>query len=150
MILSDVNRYLRDRGRANTSDIALHFGIAPTAVEGMLQTLQERGRVRGPACTDFALWHVLLQLFQQCLRLADVGSGQEALTGKRSRILRGFARCSGTAPPGKDTPGTETRGEQALRFPNRGFSAQAKGGTCVSPFLHNGPGCSPASDRGEW
>jgi hypothetical protein len=46
MILSDVNRYLRDRGRANTSDIALHFGIAPTAVEGMLQTLQERGRVR--------------------------------------------------------------------------------------------------------
>ncbi len=46
MILSDVNRYLRERGRANTSDIATHFGVAPEAVEGMLQMLEARGRVR--------------------------------------------------------------------------------------------------------
>ncbi|WP_320144160.1 FeoC-like transcriptional regulator [uncultured Cohaesibacter sp.] len=53
MILSDVNRYLRERGRANTSDIATHFGVAPEAVEGMLQMLEARGRVRAlPAETS--------------------------------------------------------------------------------------------------
>ena len=46
MILSDVNRYLREKGRANTSDIAIHFGVAPAAVEGMLHMLESRGRIR--------------------------------------------------------------------------------------------------------
>ena len=46
MILSDVNRYLREKGRANTSDIAIHFGVSSAAVEGMLQMLEARGRVR--------------------------------------------------------------------------------------------------------
>nr|WP_321455063.1 FeoC-like transcriptional regulator [uncultured Cohaesibacter sp.] len=53
MILSDVNRYLREKGRANTSDIAIHFGVATTAVEGMLHMLESRGKIRAlPAETS--------------------------------------------------------------------------------------------------
>lgn len=46
MILSQINRYLRQHGQANSMDIALHFGVAPDALKGMLELLQEKGRIR--------------------------------------------------------------------------------------------------------
>lgn len=55
MILSQISRYLTERGQANTSDIAMHFGVAPDALKGMLELLQAKGRIRAlpaktPAC----------------------------------------------------------------------------------------------------
>ncbi|WP_319533225.1 FeoC-like transcriptional regulator [uncultured Cohaesibacter sp.] len=46
MILSDVNRYLTERGQATATDIALHFGVAPDALRGILDTLAAKGRIR--------------------------------------------------------------------------------------------------------
>ncbi|WP_373236036.1 FeoC-like transcriptional regulator [Cohaesibacter celericrescens] len=55
MILSQINSYLAEHGQVNTSDIALHFGVAPDALKGMLELLEAKGRVRAipadtPAC----------------------------------------------------------------------------------------------------
>ena len=54
MILSDIRDYLRQRGQASLSDIALHFDSEPDAIRGMLDTWVRKGRVvkldGGSAC----------------------------------------------------------------------------------------------------
>ena len=53
MIL-DVTRFLRQHRRASLADLAAGLGATPAALEGMLATLERKGRVRrlppGPAC----------------------------------------------------------------------------------------------------
>ena len=46
MILSDIRNYLRERGQASLSDLALHFDSEPDAVRGMLAIWLRKGRVR--------------------------------------------------------------------------------------------------------
>ncbi|SNY90335.1 FeoC like transcriptional regulator [Cohaesibacter sp. ES.047] len=46
MILSDVNRYVAERGEVTAIDIALHFGVAPDALKGILDMLAAKGRIR--------------------------------------------------------------------------------------------------------
>lgn len=54
MILSRVNDYLRQRGRASLLDMALGLDAAPDALRDMLAILERKGRVRrlpaGTAC----------------------------------------------------------------------------------------------------
>ena len=46
MILSDIKRYLIERGSASLSDVALHFDSDPEAVRGMLEQWVRKGKVR--------------------------------------------------------------------------------------------------------
>lgn len=46
MILSDIKRYLIQRGHASLGEIALHFDTQPDAVRGMLEQWMRKGRVR--------------------------------------------------------------------------------------------------------
>jgi len=46
MILSEIKRYLQQRGGASVADIALHLDTPPEAINGMLETLLRKGRVR--------------------------------------------------------------------------------------------------------
>lgn len=46
MILSRVSDYLKQRKRASVGDMALGLAAAPDALEGMLATLERKGRVR--------------------------------------------------------------------------------------------------------
>jgi len=54
MILSRLNEYLRQRGRASLADLAQGLDSTPEAVEGMLAILERKGKVRrlppGSAC----------------------------------------------------------------------------------------------------
>ena len=54
MILSDIRNYLRERGQASLSDVALHFDSEPDAVRGMLDIWVRKGRLLkldgGSAC----------------------------------------------------------------------------------------------------
>ena len=43
MILSDIKRYLQERGQASLEDIALHFGSSTEATRGMLALLVNKG-----------------------------------------------------------------------------------------------------------
>ena len=60
MILSDIRRYLEQRGQATLSDIALHFDADPDAVRGMLDVWINKGKVHkqmatgscGSSCTQ--------------------------------------------------------------------------------------------------
>lgn len=56
MILSDIKRYLEDRGQATLSDIAIHFDSNPDAVRGMMEIWIRKGQVRilkaNDACGD--------------------------------------------------------------------------------------------------
>lgn len=45
MILSEVRDYVRERGQASLSDIALHFSAEPDAVRGMLEVWVRKGKV---------------------------------------------------------------------------------------------------------
>ncbi|HEB56914.1 MAG TPA: sugar metabolism transcriptional regulator [Gammaproteobacteria bacterium] len=45
MILSDISRYLEQRGQATLADIALHFDADADAVRGMLAIWIRKGRV---------------------------------------------------------------------------------------------------------
>lgn len=45
MILSDIRRYLEQRGQASLADIALHFHAEPDAVRGMLEAWIRKGKV---------------------------------------------------------------------------------------------------------
>ncbi len=45
MILSDIRRYLEQRGQASLSDISLHFDADPDAVRGMLDAWIRKGKV---------------------------------------------------------------------------------------------------------
>lgn len=45
MILTDVRRYLRQRGQASLADMALHFDAQPDALRGMLEVWVRKGRV---------------------------------------------------------------------------------------------------------
>jgi len=71
MILSDIRRYLEQRGQASLAEIALHFDADPEAVRGMLAVWQRKGRVRqrrasaacgsscsqcDPAATEIYVW----------------------------------------------------------------------------------------------
>jgi len=54
MILSDIKRYLSERGQATLADMALHFQSSPDAVRGMLEVWAGKGKVRrhlaNPSC----------------------------------------------------------------------------------------------------
>lgn len=52
MILSDIRDYLRQRGQATLSDIAMHFDTDPDAVRGMLEVWIRKGRVRKQMATS--------------------------------------------------------------------------------------------------
>jgi putative ferrous iron transport protein C len=45
MILSEVKRYLQDRGQATLVDIALHFGAQPDALRPMLEVWMRKGKI---------------------------------------------------------------------------------------------------------
>jgi len=45
MILSDIRRYLQQRGQATLADIALHFDADPNAVRGMLNVWIRKDKV---------------------------------------------------------------------------------------------------------
>ena len=45
MILSDIKRYLAERGQATLADIALHCDAEPNAVRGMLEQWIRKGKV---------------------------------------------------------------------------------------------------------
>jgi len=45
VILSEIRRYLEQRGQASLSDIALHFDADPDAVRGMLEAWIRKGKV---------------------------------------------------------------------------------------------------------
>ena len=52
MILSDIKRYLQERGQATLGDLALHFDVDPDAMRGMLARWVEKGkvaRIAGPS-----------------------------------------------------------------------------------------------------
>jgi Mn-dependent DtxR family transcriptional regulator len=55
MILSRVNDYLRQHKRASLVDLAHGLDAAPDALQGMLATLERKGRVRrlptGTSCS---------------------------------------------------------------------------------------------------
>ncbi len=44
MILSDVRRYLADKGQVTLADVALHFDIEPDAARGMLDVWVRKGK----------------------------------------------------------------------------------------------------------
>jgi hypothetical protein len=44
-MLRQIERLLKERGTMLLSDIAIHFEAAPEAVDGMLRTLESKGRV---------------------------------------------------------------------------------------------------------
>jgi putative ferrous iron transport protein C len=46
MMLSQIRQYLQQRGQVSLADIALHLDTPPEAVNGMLETLLRKGRVR--------------------------------------------------------------------------------------------------------
>jgi predicted ArsR family transcriptional regulator len=46
MILSRLNTYLQEQHRASIADMALHLDSSPAALEGMLDKLERKGRVR--------------------------------------------------------------------------------------------------------
>ena len=46
MILSQIKRYLSERGQATLADTALHFDTSPEAARGMLETWIRKGKVR--------------------------------------------------------------------------------------------------------
>mgnify|MGYP000143266632 CR=1 FL=1 len=54
MILTDIRRYLEQRGQASLGDISRHLEADPEAVRGMLEHWMRKGRVRrypvGAAC----------------------------------------------------------------------------------------------------
>ena len=45
MTISDIKRYLQQRGQAPLSDIVNHFGSEPYVVLGMLEHWQRKGRI---------------------------------------------------------------------------------------------------------
>lgn len=45
MILSDIRRYLQQRGQATLADIALHFDADPDAVRGILEVWIRKDKV---------------------------------------------------------------------------------------------------------
>lgn len=51
MILSEIRRYLEQRGQASLADIALHFDAEPDAVRGMLDAWIRKGKVIRRAST---------------------------------------------------------------------------------------------------
>jgi hypothetical protein len=51
MILSDIKRYLMQRGQASLTDIALHFDTPPEAIRGMLEQWMRKGKVRRTMAT---------------------------------------------------------------------------------------------------
>ncbi|MEZ5122319.1 MAG: FeoC-like transcriptional regulator [Solirubrobacterales bacterium] len=46
MILTEIQAYLDDRGRASVAECATRFDVAPGALSGMLDRLAAKGRVR--------------------------------------------------------------------------------------------------------
>lgn len=52
MILTRLHDYLRLHGRANVPELASHLQASPTAVKGMLETLERKGVVRKTDMTD--------------------------------------------------------------------------------------------------
>lgn len=44
-MLSEIRRYLTERGRAPLSDIALRLGVPPDAARAMLEQWMRKGRV---------------------------------------------------------------------------------------------------------
>lgn len=50
MILSDIRKYIKSRGRASLDDLAAHFDGDKSAIEGMMETLKARGLVVELGC----------------------------------------------------------------------------------------------------
>jgi hypothetical protein len=59
-MLRATKQLLRERGRLSLRELALHFDMAPDALEPVLQVLVDKGQVcllepgRGPACAGCA------------------------------------------------------------------------------------------------
>lgn len=51
MILSDIRKYLQQRGQATLADIALHFDADPDAVRGMLEIWIRKGKAHKKMAT---------------------------------------------------------------------------------------------------
>lgn len=52
MILSQVREYIRERGNATLSDVALHFDAEPEAVRGMLEIWINKGKIHRQSATE--------------------------------------------------------------------------------------------------
>jgi len=44
-MLAQLIRWLNERGPATLAELALHFDMDPAAMEGILQTLERKGRI---------------------------------------------------------------------------------------------------------
>lgn len=51
MILSDIRKYLQDRGQSSLADIAVHFDVEPDAVRGMLDIWIKKGNLSRRSAT---------------------------------------------------------------------------------------------------
>jgi hypothetical protein len=51
VILSDIRRYLEQRGQASLADLALHFDADPDAIRGMLAVWMRKGKVHKQVAT---------------------------------------------------------------------------------------------------
>ena len=45
MLVSDINSYLAEHGRASMADLTNRFDVAPAALRGMLDLLAKKGRI---------------------------------------------------------------------------------------------------------
>ena len=52
MILSDIQDYLKERGRASIGDLATRFDSEPDAIRGMLEQYIRKGRVQRVGYSD--------------------------------------------------------------------------------------------------
>lgn len=44
-MLSQIIVWLKERGSASVAELALHFDVEPAAMDGILRTLERKGRV---------------------------------------------------------------------------------------------------------
>ncbi|MEE9342970.1 MAG: FeoC-like transcriptional regulator [Gammaproteobacteria bacterium] len=51
MILSDLRKYLEERGQTSLGDIALHFDASPEALQGMLDIWIRKGKIEKRSAT---------------------------------------------------------------------------------------------------
>ena len=51
MILSDIRKYLQERGQSSLADIAVHFDVEPDAVRGMLEIWIKKGKLSRRSAT---------------------------------------------------------------------------------------------------
>jgi len=100
MILSDIKRFLGERGQASLAELSQHFGSDPEAMRGMLEFWIARGRVLRhlPACGSGCT---------QCApEVIEVYTWVDKAGDQTSDKASGAARVIPIKPVACDRPGT--------------------------------------------